>query len=55
MNKDKNEIEQPDKFLLRIDKDLKAKAEQEAKNTDRSLNGHIIYVLKEDLRQKGAL
>ncbi len=55
MNKSNNENDAIEKFLLRINKDLKAKAETEAKNTDRSLNGHIIYVLKEDLKTKGVL
>lgn len=41
-----------EKFLLRIDKDLKEKATKAAKDSDRSLNGHIIAVLKKDLKIK---
>lgn len=40
------------KFLLRIDKDLKAKAEKQAKKDQRSLNGHIVKLIEENLKEK---
>jgi len=36
-------------FLLRIDKDLKIKAEQLAKKSDRSLNGLLNNLIKVEL------
>lgn len=55
MAEDKNETEAIEKFLLRINSDLKQKAETEAKKNDRSLNGHIINLIKNDLTMKGVL
>ena len=37
------------KFLLRIDPELKEKAEQLAKQDNRSLNGHIVSLVKKDI------
>lgn len=51
MKSDKNETEAIEKFLLRINKDVKDKAEARAKQTDRSLNGHILFLIKEDINQ----
>lgn len=45
MAKEKNETT----FLLRIDKDLKSKAEQLAKKSDRSLNGLLNNLIKVEL------
>jgi len=39
-------------FVLRIDTDLKEKVEAKAKATERSLNGHILALLKKDLEEK---
>jgi len=39
-------------FLLRIDKDVKIKAEQEAKKSDRSLNWFINNIVKLSLNIK---
>ena len=46
----KNENEST--FLLRIDKDVKKKAEGLAKKQDRSLNGLINNLLKVELSKK---
>lgn len=48
MAKDKNEMG----FLLRLPKDLKIKVSKKAKDNDRSLNGHIVSVLKNDIEKK---
>lgn len=50
-----NEQQAIEKFLLRINKDLKTKAESEAKKENRSLNGHIINLVEENLKVKGVL
>ena len=55
MKEQLNEEQSIEKFLLRINKDIKAKAEGEAKKSNRSLNGHIVNLLTEDLKQKGLL
>lgn len=44
-----------EKFLLRVNKEVKEAAETVAKANDRSLNGYIVNLLKEDLRKRGAL
>lgn len=38
-----------EKFLLRINKDVKSQAEVKAKEQNRSLNGHIVNLIKQDL------
>lgn len=48
----KENIESVDKFLLRIDRDLKQKAAIAAKDSNRSLNAHIITLIKDDLLKK---
>jgi len=50
-----NEQQAIEKFLLRINKDVKQLAEKEAIKNDRSLNGHIVNLIKEDLKIKGVL
>ncbi len=52
MNKD-NATVAIEKFLLRINKDVKELAEREAQKDDRSLNSHIITLIKNDLVNKG--
>lgn len=42
-----------EKFLLRINKEVKELAEKEAQKDDRSLNSHIITLIKNDLASKG--
>lgn len=54
MNKD-NANQAIEKFLLRINKDVKELAEKEAQKDDRSLNSHIITLIKNDLSNKGIL
>lgn len=49
MSNDKKPV---DKFVLRIESDLKKQVEQKAKDTERSLNSHIIMLLKQDLEKK---
>lgn len=44
-----------DKFVLRIEKNLKALADVEAKKNRRSLNGHIVTLIETDLKDKGLL
>lgn len=55
MDKQLNGQDAIEKFLLRINKDVKAKAEAEAKKDNRSLNGHIINLVETDLRQRGVI
>lgn len=40
-----------EKFLLRIDKDLKTQAEVRAKEQERSLNRYIVNLVKEDIKK----
>ena len=49
------EKEDESKFLLRINTDVKILAEHEADSQERSLNGYIVNLVKEDLRQKGVM
>jgi predicted HicB family RNase H-like nuclease len=51
MSKDNSNIA-IEKFLLRINKDVKELAEKEAQKCDRSLNSHIITLIKNDLNSK---
>lgn len=39
-----------EKFLLRINKELKEKAANKAKSENRSLNQHIVNLLQTDLK-----
>lgn len=55
MEQQLNEEQAIEKFLLRINKDTKAKAENEAKKSNRSLNGHIVTLVEQDLKEKGLL
>lgn len=41
-----------EKFLLRINRDLKKTAEQIAKNEDRSFNSYIVTLVKNDIQSK---
>lgn len=50
-----NANEAIEKFLLRINKDVKELAETEAKKTERSLNWYIGNLIKNDLKSKGLL
>lgn len=43
------------KFVLRINPELKAMAEHEAKKDNRSLNAHIVTVIQRDLKEKGVI
>lgn len=38
--------------MLTIEKSLKAELEEMAKNEERSLNGMIIYIIKEYMKEK---
>lgn len=40
-----------DKFLLRIDKDLKEKVFRRACEDNRSINSHIVHVLQNDVKE----
>lgn len=42
-----------EKFLLRINKDVKKAAEQLAKKEDRSFNSYIVTLVKTDLINNG--
>lgn len=55
MEQQANENQSIEKFLLRINEDLKSKAETEAKKNNRSLNGHIVNLVQEDLKSKGVI
>jgi predicted HicB family RNase H-like nuclease len=55
MKEQLNEEQAIEKFLLRINKDTKSKAEGEAKKSNRSLNGHIVTLVEQDLKLKGLL
>lgn len=44
-----------EKFLLRINKEVKALAVAEADKENRSLNGHIVNLVKQDLKSKGVI
>jgi predicted HicB family RNase H-like nuclease len=50
-----NEEKAIETFLLRINKEVKALAEVEAKKMERSLNWYIGDLIKTDLKQKGIL
>jgi len=50
--KDKQSEEKGNTFLLRIEPELKEFAKKAAKIDNRSLNGHIINLVKEDLKEK---
>jgi predicted HicB family RNase H-like nuclease len=52
MNKN-NANEAIEKFLLRINKEVMSLAKKEAQKDDRSLNSHIITLIKNDLTSKG--
>lgn len=46
------EKEPIEKFVLRIPRDLKKKVEAKASIEERSLNKHILALLKQDLEKK---
>lgn len=50
--KDNNkQTEAIETFLLRINSEIKKQAEQKAKTDNRSLNGHIVNLIKTDLNK----
>lgn len=51
--KQDNTNEAIEKFLLRINKDVKKAAEQLAKKEDRSFNSYLVTLVKTDLQLKG--
>ena len=55
MKQEKTADKAIEKFLLRINKDVKELAEKEAEKDNRSLNGHIVTLVENDLKQKGVL
>lgn len=55
MKQEKTTDKSIEKFLLRINKDVKDLAEKEAKIDNRSLNGHIVSLVENDLKQRGVL
>ena len=42
-------------IILRVNSDIKTKSAIEAKKDNRSLNGHIVNLMQEDLKQRGVL